>query len=296
MNRRLTAVFLPILALYLVPIPSSFAANTVPGEEWETTVKMSMPGMPMQMPARTSKFCRAKDKAWDAPPMDKQTQDQCKITDYKLTGNHATWKVTCQGGMSGTGDLTYQTDSYAGTITMSTEAGDMKMDLSGRKTGTACDAMENVRTAERMQRQAAEAQEYAPGGSKDPMIAACSEGAASGNRALFMGPDALCKKPEQKAAFCKTAVTQKAFETYTREGSNALSEVATFCGTSVEYVRKDLCKKAVAAEDLLFLANHCEEEARPFAEKLCAGRKFTSIADDKTRGFCAQYAGKLLGK
>ena len=106
----------------------------------------------------------------------------------------------------------------------------------------------------------------------------------------------MCKKPEHKEAFCRAAVTQKAYVAYFREGGDALSEVAAFCGTSVEFMRKDLCKKAIAADDLEFLVNHCEDDAKPLAEKLCAGRKFTAIPDQKTREFCIQYAGKLLKK
>src|SRR5947207_1204842 len=69
-------------------------------------------------------------------------------------GNRATWKVTCEGGMSGTGDITYQPDSYQGTMTVTMDQGSMKMDLSGRRTGKACDAEEVKKTIERAQKQA----------------------------------------------------------------------------------------------------------------------------------------------
>jgi hypothetical protein len=298
MNLRFAAASPLPLALFLAP-RTSFADEKVPGEEWEATTKMSMPGMPMQMPARTSKFCRAKSKAWDEPPMDRQSQDRCKMSDYRLVGNHATWKMTCDGGMSGTGDMTFQTDSYAGTMIVSMEGGSMKMDLSGRKTGVECDAMEMQRTIDRAKKQAAEAEEYVPGGSKDPMIAICNEGAASGNRSLFIGPSAQCKKPDQKAVFCRNAVTRKAFDTYVREGQGQMtvvSEVASFCGTTADAVVKDLCPKALDTEDLTFLAMHCPGQAKPLAQKYCAGRKFTTIAEDTIRAFCSSYAEKLLAK
>jgi hypothetical protein len=294
--RRYLAV---MLALCLAPAPAFFADEKVPGDEWESTVRMSMPGMDMQMPPQTSKYCRAKNRAWDGPPMDKQTEDRCKVSGWQISGGHATWTVTCDGGMSGTGDMTFTQDSYTGTMNVAMEGQAMKMNLSGKKTGRDCDAMETVRAMQRAQQQAAEAQEYLPGGSKDPMIAACNEAVAAGNRSMFMGPSAPCKKPEQKAAFCKGAVTDKAFRSYVREGNGQMtvaSEVATFCGTSVDFVLKDLCSKAAATEDLDFLGSHCPEQAKPLAQKYCAGRKFTAIPEASIRAFCSAYAEKLLTK
>src|SRR5262245_36646523 len=133
--RRAVASLLP-LALGLLPASAApAAADKVPGDEWETTIRMSIPGMSMQMPPQTSKFCRAKNGTWDQPPMDRQTQERCKVSDWQVSGNHATWKVTCQGNMSGTGDMTFAPDSYTGTMNVSMEGQAMKMDMAGKKTG-----------------------------------------------------------------------------------------------------------------------------------------------------------------
>jgi hypothetical protein len=287
------------LALCLAPAPAFCADEKVPGDEWEATVRMSMPGMAMQMPPQTAKVCREKNRAWDGPPMDKQTEDRCKVSGWQVSGNHATWKVTCEGGMSGTGDMTFTPDSYTGTMNVSMEGRAMKMDLSGKKTGKDCDAMENARAMQRAQKQAADAQEYLPGGSKDPMIAACNEAAASGNRSMFMGPGAQCKKPEQKEAFCKAAVTRKAFDGYIKEAGGqqtVAKEVTAFCGTSIDFVLKNLCADALAHEDLTFLANNCPDKGKELAQKYCAGRKFSSIPEETVRNFCIAYAEKLLKK
>lgn len=295
MKLRLAGSFLPIALLlpFAAGAPFANAAEKVPGEEWEMTTKMSMPGMPMQMPARTTKICRAKGKAWDEPPMDKASQDRCKMTDYKVSGNHATWKVTCEGDMSGTGDMTFQADSYAGTMTMKTEAGSMKMELSGKRTGKDCDAEENTRVIERAKKQSEDAQKA----QVDAMAAMCREGAASVNRYAFIGPAAQCKTPELEAAFCKSVASEKGYEGLLREGNGEtkiLAEVAAFCGTTGEAIRADLCPKALAGASLDFVGRHCPGEAKSYAQQHCAGRKFTSIPEASVRGFCASYAEKLL--
>ncbi len=73
----------------------------------------------------------------------KQDQDnECKITDKKISGNTVTWKMKCSGKapMELTGESTYKGDSMKGrTVTISNipEQGQMKMinNFSGRRIG-----------------------------------------------------------------------------------------------------------------------------------------------------------------
>jgi uncharacterized protein DUF3617 len=289
MRNRSAASFLPLLLLLAPAFPRAAFAATVPGEEWEVTTKMTMEGMPMQMPARTSTVCRPKVNPWNEPPMDKASQERCKIAAYQLAGNHATWKMTCEGGMSGTGEITYQPDSYQGTMSVTMDQGSMRMELSGRRTGKACDAEELKKTIERAQKQADDAVKA----QADAMAAACRDGAASANYHLFVGANAQCKSADQKAAFCGAVKTAKGFNAVS--GANdPLAEVMSFCGTSADAIKKDLCSKAVADKQYTFMGRNCPSEAKTFAQANCAGRKFTSIPDESVQGFCVMYAEKLL--
>ena len=60
-----------------------------PGVLWETTSQMAMAGMPMQMPAQTTKVCSA--KKWTKPPPG--GDKSCVVSDYKMVGNKAMWTM-----------------------------------------------------------------------------------------------------------------------------------------------------------------------------------------------------------
>jgi len=110
---------------------------------WEITTKMEMPGMPMQMPARKHTQCLTKKNMLKTMVPKEQTQEEeCKITDQKISGNTMTWIMKCSGkdAMEVTGKTTYHGDTFEGTITMISndpEEGKMKMinHISGRRIG-----------------------------------------------------------------------------------------------------------------------------------------------------------------
>lgn len=83
---------------------------------WEYTTRMEMPGLPNQ--PMSQRIClSAKDMEEGPMPKD----DKCKLKNYKLTGNTASWQMECQGDnkMSGEGKITFTSDtSYAGETRM----------------------------------------------------------------------------------------------------------------------------------------------------------------------------------
>jgi hypothetical protein len=88
--------------------------------EWEITMKMEMPGMPMAMPPQVMQRCITKKDLADAhkPVPGPQAGDsRCKLSDHKMQGNTATWKMTCEDGTTGSGTATYGETSYTSTIT-----------------------------------------------------------------------------------------------------------------------------------------------------------------------------------
>ena len=87
-------------------------------ELWDITVKMEMVGMPMQMPAQTSRQCIAKGAMEQSyvPP----SKGECKTVDAKRTGNKYNFKMICEGKdkMTGVGELTFSDGSYDGRTQM----------------------------------------------------------------------------------------------------------------------------------------------------------------------------------
>jgi hypothetical protein len=110
-------------------------AQAPKGDLWETTSQMSMPGMPMAMPAQTVKVCSVKD--WKEPP---GGQKNCKNTNMKIVGSKVTWDVACTGPtMDGHGEINRDgASAYAGTIAFTSEQGNVTIKLTGKKIGD-CD-------------------------------------------------------------------------------------------------------------------------------------------------------------
>ena len=108
------------------------------GEQWEVVSQMSMEGMPMQFPPQKTTVCSAKE--WKEAPGANDEKRKCKSSDFKMTGPKATWKVHCEGppAMDGTGELTREADTFAGSIKFVTTEATMNVKLTGKRLGE-CD-------------------------------------------------------------------------------------------------------------------------------------------------------------
>lgn len=110
---------------------------------WEITMKMEMAGMPAGMPAQVMQHCVTKKDLSDPNRTPGSAADprnnQCKMTDHKMEGNKASWKVTCEDGTTGSGTATYSNTSYTSTSTITSNRGGkaqtVKMEHSGRYLG-----------------------------------------------------------------------------------------------------------------------------------------------------------------
>jgi hypothetical protein len=97
-----------------------------------------MAGMPMQMPPVTHFQCLSQN----APvPSNAQPGQQCQIKDMKTAGNTVTWNIECRtqdGRMNGSGKITYGGDTFQGSMQMTLNPGDMRMNYSmkGRRVGS----------------------------------------------------------------------------------------------------------------------------------------------------------------
>ncbi len=107
---------------------------------WEVSSEVSIPGMPMQMPAVTSQQCFTKQNMNPEKIMQK---NNCQMNDMDLKNNHASWSMSCeQQGMTmqGTGSIQYQKTSFSGTFDMTMSGAsqgnmNMKTKLNGRYIG-----------------------------------------------------------------------------------------------------------------------------------------------------------------
>ena len=94
---------------------------------WEITMKMEMPGMPMAMPPITTTKCVTQAEVDDPmkamPSGQGNDTSKCKMTDYKTEGHKSTWAMKCEGkpAMSGTGEITYAGNTYTGAMKLDSE-------------------------------------------------------------------------------------------------------------------------------------------------------------------------------
>ncbi len=139
---RFAALIVPAAAMFAV---SSHAAMPNMKEGlWEITVKMEVPGMPANVPPQAVKQCITQKDLQDprkTMPGGDPKDNRCQVTDHKIQGNTATWKMACKGPeeMSGSGTMTYGGTSYTGTNTMTMKQGGqvrtMNMQYSGKHIG-----------------------------------------------------------------------------------------------------------------------------------------------------------------
>ena len=94
MNLKYTAILVGLIFSSV----NAFADVDINEGEWEITTKVSIPGMPMEMPATSYKQCLTKK---ELVPQKPESDQNCEITDFKVSGNTISWKMNCSGGRSG---------------------------------------------------------------------------------------------------------------------------------------------------------------------------------------------------
>ncbi len=111
---------------------------------WEVVMQMDMPNMPVKMPEMKTTQCVTPEQAKDpasalpsGPQAGRGGKSDCKVSDYKVSGQTVTWKMACTmpQPITSTGEMTFTDDSYAGTMKMNTAQGDMNMKVAGTRLG-----------------------------------------------------------------------------------------------------------------------------------------------------------------
>jgi hypothetical protein len=138
--RTITFVVIATLVCAVV----TFAQSPVRPGRWEVTMQMQMPGAPVQMPEMKTTQCVTPEDAKDptrslpnGPQGRGGPKNDCKMEDYKTSGNTATWKMVCTSpqAMTSTGEMTFTDDSYNGTMKIDAAQGQMTMKMAGKRLG-----------------------------------------------------------------------------------------------------------------------------------------------------------------
>ena len=128
-------------ALVFVAAPALAADGPQMQEgQWEVTVEMEMPGMPMKMPPVVQSQCMTRD---DMVPHAERPGEECQPTNARVEGDTVTWGIQCRSRdgstTQGHGTATYRGDSFDGHVDMTMnhagQAMKMRQKLSGKRLG-----------------------------------------------------------------------------------------------------------------------------------------------------------------
>lgn len=132
-----------VVVALLIDATALAAQSPMRPGRWDITMQMQMPNVPVQMPETKTTQCvtpeQVKDPANTLPrgPQGRGANQDCKVSDYKVSGNTVTWRMACSTPqpMTSTGEMTFTDDTYTGTMKMNTPQGDMSMKLTGKRVG-----------------------------------------------------------------------------------------------------------------------------------------------------------------
>ena len=136
MKMRFSSAVLLVLGLSW----SVMAQGASPMREgnWEVAVKLNFPGMEGAAPMKQTQCVTAAMLKDPASAMPSGPGGDCKISDYKLLNNVATYKLTCTQPvpLNGTGEMKYSgTDAYVGTLTMDMGGQNLTMNIDAKRLG-----------------------------------------------------------------------------------------------------------------------------------------------------------------
>ena len=264
------------------------------GDLWEVTSQLSMEGMPKGMPARTHEQCTP--KVWTTAPVPADESQKCEVIDFRNTPEKSVWKMKCAGppAMTGNGEISRMgADAYKGVINMSSDEGNITINVSGRRLGD-CDAEADQakRDAQmaHIQAQAAAGQQMAEDARKQMCLAPVeslsltylNQMAANCQGIDFKTP--FCNKLNSADGWAKTCVRDKS------DPPNSLAPLAAYCAADAAALTKTNCEVLAKSETDLELIGHCcPEVARAIAQRECGGMKYTAQMA-RYGSFCATYA------
>jgi hypothetical protein len=131
-----------VLAFCLVALSLvAYAQSPIRDGLWEVTMQMEMANVPTKMPPIKTTQCITKEQAADPskslPKGSADGKNDCTVSDYKVDGSKVSWKVACSRPqkMAGSGEMTFGSDTYDGTLKMTMDFGEMTMKMAGKRMG-----------------------------------------------------------------------------------------------------------------------------------------------------------------
>jgi len=274
MNTLLTAILVMITSML------SAVANAAPGEYWEVTSKMEIPGMPFAMPAFPTKVCLP--KGGESDPRKTSGDKNCKMSDIKTVGNKVSWKARCDHNgeiMTGIGEQTATSNSFAGKMQLSgkSEGQDvnMNMALSGKRIGGACDSEEMLNKAKAQMCDTSGYDSTAVWiGSADHIFTNCADQRKK-----------LCDNVRKDAS--KDAQTYTLLLQHDQRSKSA--SIAKECKLDMAATTKAICK-GFNSNNYQQLSAYCPAEAKVYREekrrKECEGRSYTGKTSAESMRSC----------
>ena len=135
MNARAGSIALLTIALSWTALAQT-PAPMKPGN-YEISMKMAMQGMDMPPMTQTQCITEAMVKDPQSAIPKGPGGGDCKASDYKFSGNTATFKMTCTQPvpMVMLGEMKYSGDSYAGTMTVDASGQQMVIAYTAKRLG-----------------------------------------------------------------------------------------------------------------------------------------------------------------
>ena len=98
---------------------------------WEITTSMDASGMPAMIPPMTVRHCYRAEDLKDMRKTVPAQNPECKVSDWKQSGDSVSWNMSCGGQMpmTGSGRITYAGDSYSGESRMTMSHGGQTMTM-----------------------------------------------------------------------------------------------------------------------------------------------------------------------
>ena len=133
-----TSLKVLFLALVAITSAATLVARQHPQKpgKWQIKMEVDMPGM--KMPPMTQEICMTEaDLADPKKAAMSDPKSGCSVTDYKVKGNTATWKLDCpQQGMKGSGESTFAGDTMSGSVKVTASGQEINTKYTGTWLGT----------------------------------------------------------------------------------------------------------------------------------------------------------------
>src|SRR6186997_2555926 len=103
------------VAFALLLFPLLAGAGPMKAGKWQITITTEIAGVEGGMPPTTMSECVTADEAANPQPPAGGVGNDCKISDYKISGNVISWSVSCpKEDVTGSGSMTFAGDAYTG--------------------------------------------------------------------------------------------------------------------------------------------------------------------------------------